>query len=190
MMGIVSHTHTGFAATTSFVLILAIAPQGTTHDERSAQVLRRGILMGLDPGISQRLDETGMPLYARLDLRVGGCITPRLQLGMDWRMDLLLGGGDNPIERRHQIGPVLTFFIYRGWFTRAFGHLGGYNPWFATAGAQTGYEFPTGRFTAIGFALGADADIPLDGNVPTGYAFSALLYLTAYELGTRRDVER
>ena len=146
--------------------------------------------MGLDPGLSVRVDETGTPVYLRLDLRLGGCITPRVQLGADWRMDLLAGGGSGANEKRHTIGPVLTFFMIQGWFIRTYVHLGGINPFYMTAGAQSGYEFSVGRFGAMGLALGGDTDILFNGQPPLGYSFSFLFYLTAYDLGSRRGRER
>lgn len=171
--------------------LFACAP-ATAHDEvreGPGRVRRRGVFMGLDPGLALRLDDFGTPLYARLDLRLGGCFNPRVHLGVDWRMDLLVTGEEGAIQKRHEIGPVLTVFLLKGWFARVFAHIGDFKPFYVTAGVQTGYEFSFGRFSAIGFALGGDADIRFDGEPPPGYSFTAALYLTAYDLGNRRGRE-
>ncbi len=173
-----------------FALLFANEAEADSDNGDKDRVLRRGVFMGLDPGLSVRVDETGTPVYLRLDLRLGGCITPRIQLGVDWRMDLLAGGGSSAPEKRHTIGPVLTLFLIRGWFVRTYVHLGNINPFYITAGAQTGYEFSAGRFGAIGLALGGDADIPFNGEPPLGYSLSAVFYLTAYDLGSRRGREK
>jgi hypothetical protein len=146
--------------------------------------------MGMDPGLSLRIDETGTPLYARLDLRMGSCLTRRLHLGADWRMDTLVAGGDRPFQKRHELGPVLTYFLLEGWFFRTFIHIGGLEPFFITAGIQSGYEFSAGKFAGIGLALGGDLDIPFDGQPPQGYSISAIIYLTAYDLMNRRNRDK
>ena len=142
--------------------------------------------MGLDPGLAMRFDETGGPIYARLDLRLGGCFNPRVQLGMDWRMDILAANGEHAVEKRQTIGPVLIVFLLRGWFARPYLHLGGLSPVYTSIGLQTGYELSFSRFGAFGMALGGDADVPFNGRPPLGYTAFALLYLTAYDLRTRR----
>ncbi len=156
------------------------------QDSYQTRVKRRGAFMGLDPGLSLRVDETGTPLYARLDLRLGGCFNSRVQLGADWRMELLVTGEDRAFQKRHEVGPVLTVFLIEGWFARVYAHVGAFKPFLVTGGAQTGYEFSMGKFSAIGFALGGDVDVRFDGEPPPGYSFSLVLYLTAYDLGTRR----
>jgi hypothetical protein len=147
------------------------------------------MFMGLDPGLSLRMEQEASPLYARLHLRLGGCITDAFHLGVDWRMDHIMTQMEGVPEKRHEVGPVATFFMIRGWFARTFVHLAGIEPWLLTAGGQTGYEFSFNRYGAIGFALGADTDVPVDGQPPIAYSFSLAIYLTAYDLGSRRGRE-
>lgn len=156
---------------------------------KSSRVIRRGVYMGMDPGLVGRFEPDGMPVYFRLNLRIGGCISSRLLLGADWRMDLLAGGGQNPPEKRHTIGPVLSLFLVQGWFVRGSLHVGGIQPFLFNLGAQTGYEFSFGRYGAVGFAFGSSVDIPVDGELPRNVAVSGLLFLSAYDLGTRRGRE-
>ncbi len=171
------------------VLIITSTTLSDASRKYEKHVRRKGAFMGLDPGLALRFDETGTPLYARLDLRIGGCLTPRLALGADWRMDLLVTGENAAWPKRHEIGPVLTFFLVKGWFFRTFAHIAGFDPFFCTVGVQSGYEFSMGKFSAVGLVFGGDVDIPFTGEPPTGYSVSAALYLTAYDLGTRRGRE-
>lgn len=147
--------------------------------------IREGVTMGLDPGLALRFDASGAPLYARLDLRIGGCLTRWFQLGGDVRADLLATITRGAAQKRYEIGPVATFFVARGWFARFFVHLAGIDPVSLTGGGQTGYEFSWDKFSAIGLAVGGDADVPLNGDPLLGYSFSASLYFSAYNLGTR-----
>jgi hypothetical protein len=180
----------GGVPTAALVCAALLLPIGAAGDpDRRPAVGRRGAFMGLDPGLALRVEDGVTPLYARLDLRVGGCLDPRFQLGLDWRMDLLVTVEEGAMQKRHELGPVATVFLVRGWFARIFAHVGGFDPFLTTVGGQTGYEFSAGRFSAVGFALCGDADIRYDGEPPPGYSFSLALYLTAYDLGTRRGRE-
>ena len=162
----------------------AAAAGGDLEAHRGA-VIREGVTMGLDPGLALRFDASGVPLYARLDLRIAGCLTRWLQLGGDLRADILSTITRGAAQRRYEIGPVAAFFIARGWFARVFVHLAGVDPVSFTAGGQTGYEFSWDRFTALGFALGGDADVPVDGSPLLAYSVSLSIYLSAYNLGQR-----
>ena len=154
--------------------------------EKPDDARRRGMYIGLDPGAAIRFDDGEFPVYARLQFRVGGCFSPRLHLGVDWRTDIFTANAEHVVNSRHSVGPVLTAFLIKGWFVRPNVHVGGFRPVYALVGAQTGYEFPWGKLGAVGFALGGDADIQFDGP-PLGYTVSAVLYLTAYDLRNRRD---
>jgi hypothetical protein len=170
------------------IAIAAASPARASGDDlstRSGPVIREGATMGLDPGLALRFDASGMPLYARLDLRIAGCLTRWLQLGGDVRADILSTITRGAAQRRYEIGPVAAFFVARGWFTRLFVHFAGVDPVSFTAGGQTGYEFSWDRFTALGVALGGDADVPVDGRPLLAYSFSISVYLSAYALGTR-----
>jgi len=149
------------------------------------EVIREGLTMGLDPGLALRFDASGAPLYARLDLRIAGCLTRWLQIGGDVRGDILTTITRDAVQKRYEIGPVAAFFIARGWFARFFVHFAGIDPVSFTAGGQTGYEFSWDKFSAAGVALGGDADIPVNGEPLLGYSFSASLFFSAYALGTR-----
>lgn len=173
-----------YTASAALALALALAAPAALADARE-EVIREGVTMGLDPGLALRVDATGSPLYARLDLRIAGCLTRWLQLGGDVRADILTTITRGAFQRRYEVGPVATFFVVRGWFVRTFVHLAEFHPVTITAGGQTGYEFSWDRFTAIGFALGADADIPLDGSPIPATSFSLSIYLSAYDLATR-----
>jgi hypothetical protein len=161
------------------------AALGEPLNEHRGEVVREGLAMGLDPGLALRFDASGTPLYARLDLRIAGCLTRWLQMGGDVRGDILTTITPSAAQKRFEIGPVATFFIARGWFARFFVHFAGIDPIAFTAGGQTGYEFSWNEFSAVGVALGGDADIPVDGEPLQGYSFSASLYFSAYDLGTR-----
>jgi hypothetical protein len=174
-----------FAAGIAAAVLASTAALGGEPDEHRDPTVRRGVLMGLDPALALRMDDSGLPVYARLDLRIGGCIRPWLQLGGDVRADLLATMTRGAAQKRYEIGPVATFFLARGLFARLFVHLAGIEPVTITAGAQTGYEFDTGHFTAVGFSLGADAEIPFDGEPPLAWAFAAGFYFTAYDLAQR-----
>lgn len=182
------HTASVFSAVTIVGLSVIFASPSTSEsaDRNGGPVVRKGVFMGLDPGFAMRIEDNRLPVYARLDLRVGGCLTPRVHLGMDWRMDILAGNGAHAVEKRQTIGPVLTVFLLRGWFARPYVHLGGAFPFYASLGLQSGYEFSWGRFAAAGIAVGGDADIPFDGQPPLGYTTFLSVYLSAYDLGTRR----
>lgn len=169
--------------------LLAADARAEGYSRLEQPVRRQGMFMGLDPGLSLRMEQAASPLYARLHLRLGGCLTDRFHLGADWRMDQIVTEMSGVPEKRHEIGPVATFFMIEGWFARVFVHLAGIEPWLLTAGGQTGYEFSFNRFGAIGFALGADTDLPVDGQPPIAYSFSLSIYLTAYDLGSRRGRE-
>lgn len=176
-------------AVAAILLALPVLSLAGGEADETPRVRRRGGFMGLDPGLVLRLEEGGTPLYARLDVRGGGCFNPRVHLGVDWRMDLLVTGQDEVMQKRHEIGPVLTVFMLEGWFARLFAHIGGIGPFYTTLGLQTGYEFSTGKFAAVGITLGSGADVRFDGEAPLGYSFTAALYLTAYDLGNRRGRE-
>jgi len=163
--------------------------RGEDYSRLEQPVRRQGLFMGLDPGVALRVEQAGTPLYARLHLRLGGCITDRFHLGADWRGDQIVTAVDGAVEKRHEVGPVATFFLVRGWFARVFVHVAGIDPWMFTAGGQSGYEFSLDRFGAIGFALGGDTDVPVDGQPPVAYALSFSVYLTAYDLASRRGRE-
>jgi hypothetical protein len=170
------------------VAIALIAPGAALGEPvagRRGETIREGVTMGLDPGLALRFDASGAPLYARLDLRIAGCLTRWLQIGGDLRADVLATITRGADQRRYEIGPVAGFFIARGWFARFFVHLAGVDPVSITAGGQTGYELSWDRFSAIGIALGADADVPVDGSPLLAYSFSASFYFSAYALGTR-----
>jgi hypothetical protein len=171
------------------IAVAVLAVGAALADDSPRPVRRQGVFMGLDPGLALRLEGDLTPLYARLDLRIGGCVTPWFHLGADWRGDLAVTQVPRTPETRHEIGPVASFFLVEGWFARVFVHLAGVEPVSITAGGQTGYEFSMGRFSAIGFFLGADVDLPVNGQPPIAYSFSAGLYLTAYDLGSRRGRE-
>jgi len=162
-----------------------VAASGGDLSAHSGGVIREGVTMGLDPGLALRVDASGMPIYARLDLRIAGCLTRWLQLGGDLRGDVLATITRGADQRRYEIGPVAAFFIAGGWFARLFVHFAGVEPVSFTAGGQTGYEFSWDRFTALGFAIGGDADVPVDGSPLLAYSFSLSFYLSAYALGTR-----
>ncbi len=170
-------------------LLATTATIGDDSDNPKPNVRRRGAFMGMDPGLAFRFDETGTPLYARLDIRIGGCFSPRVQLGADLRMDLLVSGEDGAWDKRQELGPVLAIFLLKGWFVRMFVHIAAFDPFAITAGGQTGYEFSIGKFSAIGLAVGGDVDTTFDGASPYGYSIAAVLYLSAYDLGTRRGRE-
>ena len=152
---------------------------------RRGEVIREGVTMGLDPGLAVRFDASGAPLYARLDLRIAGCLTRWLQLGGDVRGDILSTITPGAAQKRYEIGPVAAFFIARGWFVRAFVHFAGIDPVSFTAGGQTGYEFSWDKFSAAGVALGGDVDFPVDGSPLLATSFSLSIYLSAYNLGQR-----
>ena len=166
-------------------LALSLWGAAARADEPRDPTARRGVLMGLDPGLALRMDDTGLPVYARLDLRIGGCVRPWLQIGGAVRADLLVTITRGAEQRRYEIGPVATFFLARGLFARLFVHLAGFEPVSIAAGAQAGYELDAGRFTAIGLYAGAGAQIPFDGEPPLAYDFSAGFYFTAYDLAQR-----
>lgn len=158
------------------------APAETDVDE----VNKRGVYIGLDPGTAVRFDDGEIPIYARLEFRVGGCFSPRLHLGMDWRTDIFTANAEDAAHSRHSIGPVLTAFLIKGWFLRPYIHVGGFRSVSALIGAQTGYEFGWGKLGAIGFAVSGDTDIPFSGP-PLGYTTSVVMYFTAYDIQSRRD---
>lgn len=141
--------------------------------------------MGLDPGLALRFNEYGTPMYARLNLRLGGCVNQRVQIGADWRMDILVTGAPEAPLTRHEIGPVATFYLHKGWFLRPFAHIGSVKPFILSVGTSIGYEWSMGRFSGVGIAVGGDTDIRFDGP-PDGYSVFFSIYLTAYDLGTRR----
>jgi hypothetical protein len=176
------------AALTALVAAFLIsgAALGEEPFEPRVELRRHGVVMGLDPGLALRMEESGLPLYARMDLRIGGCIRPWFQLGGDIRGDLLVTMTRGASQRRYEIGPVATFYLFSGWFTRLFVHFAGTDPVSITAGGQTGYEFSTGKYTAVGFYMGADAQIPFDGRPPIAYDFSAGFYFSAYDLAQRK----
>jgi hypothetical protein len=169
-------------------LALSLAACAAAADDdprRAGPVRRQGVFLGMDPGLALRFDESGVPIYARLDLRVGGCLTPRVHLGADWRGDLLVGGVAGAPPSRHEIGPVIAFFLVEGWFVRAFAHVARVGPFTAVAGGQTGYEWTLDRFSAVGFAAGGDAELAAEGQPLAAWSVSAGFYLSAYDLGTR-----
>jgi len=182
----VDHSRLAAKAALVAAFLISGAALGEEPFEPRAEVRRRGAVMGLDPGLALRMEESLLPLYARMDLRIGGCIRPWFQLGGDIRGDLLVTMTRGASKRRYEIGPVATFFLLRGWFARAFVHFAGVEPVSITAGGQTGYEFSTGKFTSVGFYAGADAQIPFDGRPPLAYDFSAGFYFSAYDLAQRR----
>ncbi|MBN2714649.1 MAG: hypothetical protein JXX14_02265 [Deltaproteobacteria bacterium] len=149
-------------------------------------VARKGVFMGLDPGVAMRFNDFGKPVFARLTLRIGGCINRRIQLGADWRMDIWAGGDRVAQQNTHEIGPVATFFLVRGWFARVYTHIGAIDPFTLTNGSATGYEWSMGRFSGGGILIGGDSNIRFDGHAPDAYSIFASFYLTAYDLGTRR----
>jgi hypothetical protein len=165
--------------------LAAFAAAADDDPRRAGPVRRQGVFLGMDPGLSLRFDESGVPIYARLDFRVGGCLSPRVHLGADWRADLLVGGVAGAPPSRHEIGPVIAFFLVEGWFVRAFAHVARVNPFTAVLGGQSGYEWTMDRFTAIGFALGGDAEFATEGHPLAAWSISAGFYLSAYDLGTR-----
>jgi hypothetical protein len=172
-----------------FMALIWMCTSATTHaqTELSKQpVVRKGVLMGLDPGVAVRFNEDGRPVFARLTLRIGGCFNRRIQLGADWRMDVWAGGDRVARQNRHEVGPVATFFLIRGWFLRAYTHVGTIDPFVMTTGLATGYEWSMGRFGGGGIVLGGDSGVRFDGNAPDGYSIFGSFYLTAYDLGTRR----
>ena len=166
-------------------LALALALAAAASSAERGAVVREGVAMGLDPGLAVRFDDAGAPVYARLDLRIAGCLTRWLQLGGDVRADLLATITRGADQRRFEIGPVAALFVARGWFVRLFVHLAALDPVSFTAGGQTGYEFSWDRFTGIGFALGGDADVPVDGSPLVAWSFSVSLFLSAYDLARR-----
>ena len=170
-------------------LCLVAIEAAADYSRLEQPVRRQGMFMGMDPGVALRVEPLGQPVYARLDIRLGGCITDRFHLGVDWRGDQIVNQVDGVPEKRHEIGPVATFFMIEGWFARIFVHLAGIEPVVFTGGGQTGYEWSFNRYGAIGFALGADTDVPVDGQPPIAYSFSLSVYLTAYDLGSRRGRE-
>ena len=170
------------------MLMAVLSPMtGHSNEEKTRVVIRRGVFMGLDPGLALRFGGAQRPIYTRLALRLGGCLTPKLLLGVDWRIDIFTGNAKRAVQRRHTIGPVLTAFLFQGIFLRPYIHLGGISPIYTSIGLQTGYEFSFGRLGALGVAVGGDADIPFNGQPPLGYTVFALFYLTAYDLRNRRN---
>lgn len=168
-------------------LVLCDAPKVFASSNPSKQPLvRKGAVMGLDPGIAVRFDDFGVPVFARLTVRVGGCINRRIQLGGDLRMDIWAGGDRVAQQHQYELGPVVTFFLVKGWFFRIFAHVGEITPFVLTSGLATGYEWGMGRFSGAGIMVGGDTDIRFDGHAPEGYSVFFSFYLSAYDLGTRR----
>lgn len=168
------------------MLVLPALARAQESVELQRQVVRRGAVIGLDPGLVVRVDETGTPIYLRLDLRIAACLTPWLQLGGDLRGDIISTITPGAAPKRHEIGPVAAFFLVRGLFTRIFVHVADFDPVTFIAGGQLGYEFSMDRFSAMGVALGADTDVPVNGSPFPAYSFNLSLYFSAYDLGMRR----
>ena len=178
--------HVNLISIALLLIWMSFSTTASANSPSEQPLKRTGVLMGLDPGVVLRFNESGEPIFVRLSLRVGGCFTSRIQLGMDWRMDIWAGGDIVSNQTQHEIGPVATFFLIRGWFVRSYVHIGAIHPFVLTSGVATGYEWSMGRFSGGGIQLGGDADIRVDGHAPDGYALLFGFYLTAYDLATRR----
>ncbi|NLN63249.1 MAG: hypothetical protein GX146_10270 [Myxococcales bacterium] len=157
--------------------------------EERPPLRREGLVMGLDPGLVLRHVDDEWKLFARLNLRFAGCIGPRVQMGVDWRMEIFTAGQGSNVPNRHEIGPVLTVFAHKGWFFRFYSHVGALHPFRVTVGAGTGYEWSLGRFTGMGVAVGGDVDILFTGAPPPAQAVFVVWHLSAYDLKTRRGRE-
>jgi hypothetical protein len=166
-------------------LVLLSAHVGAREKERKP-LRRQGAVMGLDPGLVLRSESDELKVFARLNLRLAGCITPKVQMGADWRMEIFVGGEGGVVPNRHEIGPVLTVFALKGWFFRFYSHLGAFEPFRVTVGAGTGYEWELGRFSGMGLSVGGDVDVLFNGDPPPAQAFFVTWYLSAYDLGARR----
>jgi hypothetical protein len=170
--------------TLALALLLLCAPVAALADEAPAYpLIRDGLAMGLDPGAAVRSMDGTMPVYIRLDLRLGGCLTRWLVLGADWRADFISTLTPNAPNTLMELGPVIGFFPWRGLILRIFAHVSTMEPFGTATGGQLGYEFAIDRFTAAGFALGGDWDTHFDGQM--GWSAAVSLFLSAYDLMER-----
>jgi hypothetical protein len=149
------------------------------------------MLIGLDPGLALMLQNQETPLYARLHLRLGYCVTDWFQLTGDMRYDLLVTGvhlrGFASSIRR--FGVAGNFFALEGWFLKPSALFNIGEAIYFSPSLQSGYEFMLSRFAALGFALSGAYEVPIkyvDGEASPAWVFGVTLYLTAYDLLTRR----
>ncbi len=172
------------------LLLGTSAAQGFDEDEGPSSPRRRGWWIGIDPGLVLLWSDENAPLYARIPLRLGYCITDWFHLGADFRYDILVTiereNGVPSSQRRFGLGA--TFFLVDGWFARPSGLLNISETIFISAGLQTGYEFRFDKFAGIGFAVSTDYEHPVRepfGEESPAWVFGVALYLTAYDLGER-----
>ncbi len=168
---------------------------GSSYDPKRPKVgykvsRRKGAMIGLDPGFSLLLRDGQTPLNVRIHLRIGYCVTDWFQVSADLRYDILvtLKHAANFQTTDGRLGPALNFFLVKGWFLRPSALINLGEPISASVGTQTGYEFMHDKFTAMGFALGADYEFPVEKPVNEQtpmWIFAITFYLTAYDLGTR-----
>ncbi|MDD5309428.1 MAG: hypothetical protein PHU25_19095 [Deltaproteobacteria bacterium] len=183
MLGTITRNRRACATIAALAVAVVVVgrPAASAADEpRTYMPVRDGLAMGLDPGVALRSMPGAMPVYIRLDLRIGGCLTRWLLLGADWRGDFISTLTPNAPNTIMELGPVIGFFPWKGLFTRIFVHVAALEPFGAAAGGQLGYEFGIDRFTAAGFALGGDYDVRFDGQ--TGWSAGITLFLSAYDL--------
>jgi len=177
------------------VLATLLAASGVSAREDSdVKVRRKGLAMGLDPGIGVRIwtGEGGQhqtPLYARFQLRVGGCPARWVMLSADMVTDMLVSNmGERqfpPGQRR--FGMAAAFFVHEGLFLHPQVLINPDEYTMLLTGLQVGYEFSIGKRTAVGLAAYGEYEFPIEpgaGDID-GWITGLNIYLSAYDLLTR-----